>query len=234
MRIAIFSLIFFSSLSLCGQTQKMELSTGDTLNSVVDKKLQYAFDEFTDGIVLFKDRSISKAKLNYSYLAGEIQFFVDDAKQIMTLTEPEKIASVSIGNRQFMYSGKGTAFIEMLAGGGNIGLGVLRKSKVMPEGKTGAYGTVNNTSSTYTVSRMENNPYHQLSNKEHINISIDNTYYLVVYSDDSIVLIKNAKSYTKLYPKEKTSLIEKYIKENGVSFRKETDLIKLTEYCNQL
>jgi hypothetical protein len=71
-----------------------------------------------------------------------------------------------------------------------------------------------------------------LAVKENIEIKIDDVYYL--YTNGKVSIIKNIKSYTKAYPSSKASSIEKYAADNNINFKKAADLIKFTEYCNQL
>ncbi|MDR0659219.1 MAG: hypothetical protein LBG19_00095 [Prevotellaceae bacterium] len=151
--------------------------------------------------------------------------------QVLTLNDPAEVMVITIKDRHFIYSGKGTEFMELLVSGSSA-LGVVRSVKTIPMGKEGAFGTINNTGTIYIISNMDDNPHYQFSDEEFVNVKIENGYYLLD-DKDNITAVKGIKSFEKACPKEKLSAIKKYADENKISLKKEEDIIKLTEYCNQ-
>lgn len=218
------------SLGLNAQRQEVSVSAGDTLSSMITGG-QYAFEEFTDGTVLFKKGNVSRAKLNYSYLLGELQF-IDPTGKIMAIANPQEVNLVTIGNRRFVNKA-GSEFMELLVNG-DISLCVARKGAVTKLGKSGVgYGS--STSASSTVKSLELLDYETLNDTKAIDnvvVSLDNTYFLL--SSGKKTPIKGLKTYLKALPNDKSSFVEKYVEDNKVNFKKESDLIKLTEYCNQL
>ena len=253
MRIILIAIMVSVAASLCAQpkSQKVEISAGDILNEVIDKQLQYAFDDFTEGVVLHNNGAISKTKLNYNYLLSEMQYIDQQTKDTLALIRDSGITVISISGRKFIPGLKGKEFIELL-NDGNISLGVKRSSKLLSMGGKGAYGTTNITTSASSVSTMavgmkdgvgrsENVSQlnmtlgqHSLSVMEDMEVNMDNFYYLVDVENGKLTLITNVKSFLKVYPKSKATAIEQYVDTNNVNFRKEDDLLKLTSYCNQL
>jgi hypothetical protein len=122
--------------------------------------------------------------------------------------------------------------MEILFRGSGVSLCVSRKGELTKVGKEGAYGIVSASSSIISAKPEDGGEVSGMDVKEHIDIRMENSYYL--HADGKRTLIKNGKNFTKSFPKDKAPLIEKYIADNKVSFKKEEDLIKLTEYCNQL
>lgn len=212
--------------------QELKVSQGDTLNKIVDRNIQYAFDNFSDGVVSFKDGAVGKAKLNYNYMIKEMHFVDPKSGEIQMLGGISGIAMVSIGNRQFIPAGSGSQFLELLTKG-NVCLALDRSVKTLSKGKTGAYGTVSATSSVQVIGHLSiENSLQTLNVSDNLVVRTDDSYYL--YANGKKTFVKNIKSYTKVYPKDKAPLIEKYAVENNIKFSKEEDLIKLTEYSNQL
>lgn len=249
------TIIILLLLSLIGTSlyaqpkpQTIEVSAGQNINEVVDKELQFSFENFTDGVALHKDGGISKARFNYSYLLSEMQYIEASTNDTLALGKDSGITVISIGGRKFIPGLKDREYIELLTDG-DISLGVRHSSKMLSMGSKGAYGTTNITSSTSSVSSItvgtadygygqgefiNMGGYQKLSVSEAMRINLDSYYYLVNPKNNKATLITNSKSYLKTFPKDKTSLIEKYVEENSIDFKNEEDLLKLTNYCNQL
>ena len=232
-RILAYSLSLLLALGLTHQvkSQVIEANSGDTLNYLVSQDVQYAFDEFCEGTVFFKSGTTTKAKLNYSYLVNGMQFIDEKTGEMLTLNNVPDVSLVLIASRLFVPAG-GSEFMELLTKG-DVRLAVNRRAKALSLGRTGAYGMVNTTSSITSYSDSElDGQMKSLNVKDNIKITTDRLYYL--YKDGGKTLVKGVKSYLKVYPKEKGTEIERYVSANKVDFKKEADLIKLTEYCNQL
>ncbi len=213
--------------------QDLVVSRGDTLNNMVEQSVQYAFEDFSDGKVFFKDGTSTRAKLNYNYLVREMLFIDPASNQVQALSGISEIATVSIGNRRFIPAGSELEFLEILTKGSTY-LAVERRADVISKGKTGAYGTTSTTASVQSLSRIYGdgaNIGYTLDPKDNVNVRVENRYYL--YANGKKTFVKGVKTFTKAYPNG-ASLIEKYVDDNMISFKKEDDLIKLTEYCDQL
>jgi hypothetical protein len=231
--------LLFFSLAICWglnaqpNNEVLKVSQGDNLNEVVENDIQYAFEEFTDGIVIYKNGATGTGKLNYNYLTSEMMFIQPNTNDILALVEISDIVKITIAQRQFIPAGGKKEFVELLTTKGSVYLALSRRAKALSVGKTGAYGTVSATSSISSLSHVGTGTQTvKLSVKDNIKVKTDDMYYL--YSNGKAIIIKNVKSYTKVYPSTVASAIEKYVADNNISFRKRADLIKLTEYCNQL
>ena len=223
------------ALNAQDKKQVLELSYGDTLTNVVDKSVQYAFDEFTDGTVLYKDGSRSKAKMNYNYLVGEMQFMdLSSSNKVLSLANISDVVMVTISDEQFIPLGSDLEFMQLITKG-DVRLAAKRKGKARSMGKKGAMGITNPTSRVVSLTEYAtDNEVRHVEAAEDMKISIDNTYYLYGGEKNGVTQIKGVKAYLKNYPKDKSTLIEQYAKDNKVNFYNEKDLIKLTEYCNKL
>ncbi|MDR0661180.1 MAG: hypothetical protein LBG19_10370 [Prevotellaceae bacterium] len=230
--ILLFCLIININLNGQIKTQSLEVANGEILNEIVETKIQYAFEEFVDnGSVIYKNGVISKGKLNYNYLLAEMQFINPSTNEIFALANVSDVSMIVINNRRFLPLGKGGKFVELLSKG-NISLAVNRDAKALSIGQTGVYGSVSPTSSITAINHLSvDNSSHSLKVKNNICITVNNYYYL--YTNGKLTFIKGIKTFSKISSKSEVE-VNKFVEDNKIDFKKEADLIKLTEYCNQL
>ncbi len=205
--------------------------SGEDLAKKVSYHIQYLFPEFTDGNVYYTGQPRGAGKMNYNMLLGEMQF-IDTDRTVYSLSNVQDVIMVTIDNHKF-YPFNDKEFVEELLTTDKIQLQVRRKGKTIPRSKEGAYGIQTSTSSVTTYNSVNlNDQTHQLTVKENVMITVDNFYYLVSVNNKRI-LVKNQKTFTKLFPLNKAQ-IETYIKEHNIRFDDENDLKNLVEYCSKL
>src|SRR5205085_8628445 len=75
---------------------------------------QFKYPEFRSGQVVFKDGSIAPAKLNYSYLSGEVEF-IGPANDTMSISDDKTplIKDISIDSSLFCFN---KDYFEVIAG----------------------------------------------------------------------------------------------------------------------
>lgn len=228
-------LIMVLSFAVNGQKNDIvEASSGDNINELVSEGRRYLFSDFTQGTVYYKNGTSTRAMLNYDIFLGEMQFVNLLTYKLMALSELSEISYVVVAGKHFIQF-KGGEFVEVLVGG-DVRLAVRRKGSAISLAQTGAYGGVDPTASTsgYRSTSSEiGGSSTKLTLKENIKISVDYFYYLVK-SDDKFKKVNGLRTYLKEYPKDKADAIQRYAKENSIQFSSEADLVKLTEYCNQL
>lgn len=208
----------------------VDLSAGDTVDNVLNNSLKYAFKEFTDGTVIYKDGKAA-GKLNYNYLNNEMQFIEPQTSRMQAVANVDNITMIIIDNRRFVPSGNKSEFIELITEGSNM-LGVKRKINIKNYGTSGPYG-----SNSYSSLDGENNFMVNSSQTKTTSSSVkkifDETLYYLVAGDEKN-LIKGVKTFTKSYGKDNADKIKKYAEDNNINFNKEEDLIKMIQYCEAL
>lgn len=201
------------------------------LNEVVSSEYQYIYKEFQNGQIQYKDKQISKAKLNYNTLLDEVHFINEQGK-IMTVANPQDIALITIG-KVFLIPGPNLGYYEIIENG-NISLLFKWKCKVIEKAKTGAYGLAN---STHKIEQLDkvislNMTYdnYELEKSQIANISVVITPYLKKGS--KIIPANKLKGFFKAFG-HKTE-IQQFINQNPIDFSREENLVRLTKFCNTL
>jgi len=209
--------------------QIVEATSGEDLTKKVSTQVQYLFPEFTTGDVYYK-RQNGKGKLNYNMLVGEMQFLEND--QILSLANVRDVVVLNIDNRRF-YPFNDKEFTEELMSTGKYQLRVRRKGNVAQHSKKGAYGMDSPTSSITSYSSItSDNHQYSLSVEGKVLITV-NYFYYIVGLNSKYTLIKNAKTFTKLFPAY-SAQIESFVKESRTRFDNEDDLKALLEFCSKL
>ena len=190
--------------------------------------IEYIFEEFTEGIVVFKDFTSTKGKLNYNLLAGEMQFIDPSTNMVLSLIGDIRV--VSIAGRDFIPRGR-REYVEILVNG-EPALSVARTVKVSAQEKAGAYGTYSSTTSISTFNSIfADGQKYDLSPDVRRTVKSDSSYWLI--KGGKFTFIKNQKAFLNAYPKSKRASIEQFISENKIDFKNENDLINLTIFSNQ-
>lgn len=107
----------------------------------------YLFEDFTDGTVVLKNRSVVKTRFNLDIFHDK--FLYKDGEQIMEMTDFSNVAVVTIGDRTFVPQGK--SLYEVIDLGGENSLFVKHHQKKNPLGKKGAYEQIVHGSSTQSI-----------------------------------------------------------------------------------
>jgi hypothetical protein len=163
-------------------------------------------------------------------LLGEMQFI--DNGQVLSLANVKSVFCVNISNRKF-YPFNNSEFAEELYSTGTFNLRVRYRGSVAEHGKKGAYGTSSSTSSITPYSSISgDNRQYDLTVESTVLVTLNYFYYLTDITG-KYTLIKNVKTFTKLFPEHKTQ-IETFVKEHSIHFNNSEDLKTLLEYCGNL
>lgn len=184
----------------------------------------YLFDSFTEGRVLLKNKMISRTTFNYNRVKQEFHFM--DKDQEMIMDDNSTVDTLYIDNRKFVPHLK--RFAEYIPVGNTV-LFVDYKTKALPIGKVGAFGTTSQGS----VQNIDYNPVNQqkmdVVDNSVYRFTIENTYYLL--KDQKKKKFNNTKSFLKLFPKEQAESISSYIKNQKINMENVGDVIKLIEFA---
>ena len=201
-------------------TQEQDINDNASLRNAV-----YIFPEFSDGVIYFKNRTVSSGKFNYNTLNGEMQFL--DNEKILSLAKPQDVAYAVINKKVFYYVSD-TNFAELLVDNNTIKLCVKRSTKLADIQAKGAYGI---TKHTTTVKALVPTQQYELGIIRDLVYKINDEFLLE--NNGKFSKISNTKSFVKAFPQFKAE-IERFVTSNKTDFKNEKDLIKLTNYCTQL
>jgi len=212
---------------------EITLSPHDTVNYKVADTTQYAFNAYTNGVVIYKDGNAG-GRLNYNYLTEEMLFINPQNNKVQALANMENVLLVYIDKRRFIPTGNQNQFAELITFSGDTGLAVSRKVKIITIGKQGAYGVISPTSSinTYDSQIGGNESTVKLNTSQTARVDMENHYYW--WSEGKLKPVKNVKSFTKIFGEEKGDKIGEYIREEHLDIHKENDMLRIADYCLSL
>jgi hypothetical protein len=222
-------LLLFVPICLPGQTpQKIQLDNNKTSSESIKPELQQIFPDFRNGQIYYKNKNPIKCMLNYNFLLDEV-LFINEKGETMALANPEDLKYVLITDRMFIPSPQG--YFEVVERG-KISLLYKWHCRITETRKEGALGLPTDAPSVYQMNRIsfDNKEWKMDVDKEAV-ASVEVIPYL--NKESKFVLIQGAKSYLKVFKSEKSE-IKRYLDQNPVDFRKESDLRRMTIYCNSL
>jgi hypothetical protein len=185
----------------------------------------YLFDEFTDGTVLLKNRSVVKTKFNLDIYHDK--FLYKDGDQTMEMTDFSNVASVYIGDRTFVPQGKYLYEVLELNADNNLLVKWHRKKNAL--GKAGAYGQIAHASSTESLDPEYYSPsLTKRGGKEETTTVSENKYGIL--SGGKFRTFTDKRSFLKLFPEKKAAL-EAFINEHRTFFSDVEDVVALAKFA---
>ncbi len=186
---------------------------------------QYLLPQFAEGTVKQKSGEAIKATLNYNTLTQEIVFQKDG--QLLALDKIENVDTVFIQNKIFIPAGK--VFYEA-ATRAPIMLYIQHQTDIIPPGSETGFGKTQSAAVDNVQDLKSSGRAYALKLPDEFQLKPIITYWLKVnmeYKD-----FKNVKELKNLL-KDKTEVIDTYLKTNKVNFKKPDEVIQLVEYCNK-
>jgi hypothetical protein len=195
----------------------------DTLT--VTKLTQYLFPTFTEGTILYKSGARNKGTLNYNTLTQEIVF--DDNGQQMALANPKDVDTVFLQNIKLIPVDD--AFYEV-ATTTPVALFIQHQTQVIPPGSNTGFGTTQ-TSATSSISDLKSSgKAYALKLPDDFKLIPQTTYWLK--QNNKYTIVRSVKDIKKIFA-SKAAAIDDYVKANKISFKNNSDVVKLVEFCNQ-
>jgi hypothetical protein len=224
---ALFLLYFSFSLQAQQITKTFKIGAGEDISAALSIYGVYKFPGFIYGIVLFKDGTNTKAKMNFNVFLNDMQF-IDNKGDTLAINQPELIDSIKLDSNIF-YFDKG--YCEIITD--YINAKLIKKEKINYEiVKKGAYDLPARGASieTYGLSGINYNPAKTLTLNQDIIIKKE-TSYLVSYKKYRTVRA-NEKGFLSAFPDIKKEVMD-FIETNKTDFTKEEDIKKLLKFCSE-
>jgi hypothetical protein len=230
MRLAIIIAIFLCSIAAKAQdSTAIYVPAGKSFSDVAFVSKAYKFPNFKNGNVYFKDGSIIPAKLNYSFLSGQVEF-INPKGDTLAIEEKQEalVKYIVIDTTTFYYDIGG--YLEELAG--NETGKVLKRELycIKNTEKIGAYGQASSISSigTYSSFAFESGSMMQkLTVRENLTLTRATEYF--IGDQYNRFLHASKKNLLRLFSKKKTQ-IDEYLQQNNVDFENGDHLQKLLAY----
>ena len=211
-----FRIITFALLVWCN----VQAQSNDTPKQLT----QYLFPAFTEGAVLQKSGAVTKTQLNYNTLTQEMIFKQGD--QFLALDRIWEIDTVFLNNKKFI---PGDNMFYEVGTKTPVALFIQYSSDIIPPGNETGFGKSQTSAVTNVTDLKRSGRAYALSLPDEYSFQNKTTYFLK--KDGSNILVTNLKDVKKAFA-GKEALIDDYAKKNKVSFKKNDDIIKLIEFCN--
>lgn len=174
----------------------------------------YTNKEFTAGKIVLRDSSeISPIELRYDWYAKEMEIKLNN--ELLILPKDNKIIYIAIGNVNYMpfyYAEDINGFLVLSYSGKSL---LLKKEIVefLKEKKA------------ETITSEYKPPRFRWSHPQ---------YYIIINNEDFKPLLLQKKKIILAFPEASRESLSTYIKTEKLSFKKETEIIKLVEYFDSL
>lgn len=224
-------MIFSLGHAQTNTVKNVDISSTEDIINKIPRNAVFLFDDFTTGSVYIKHGSTTYAKLNYNTLLNEMQF-LDNQNNIMAISNCNDVLLITINNQNF-YHISGRTFGQLIFDGDVRLLAIRHTECNVDDSKSGAYGLQSETSSITNI-RKDSPVFGQYRSMEvyrNIKYKIVDEYMLE--KDGKFFRVKNKNAFIKALPGYKKE-IEMYFATNNIEISKESSLIEITKYCNQL
>jgi hypothetical protein len=222
--ITFFVFTFLAQLA-CAQDSTIFIAADQYVSEVATPARIYHYPNFKAGKIFFRNNTTTDARLNYNYLNGEVEFISPNNDTLAIAKEQMlNIARVVIDTSTFFYK-KG--YLELVAQN-SVGR-LLKKQQfdVLKREKIGGYGQPSSTSAIESYGSFKETygtRQFNLKVRENITLVLKTSYFFGDQYHE--ILPATKKNIYKIFPTKK-EVIDSYLKENEVDFKKPGDLKKI-------
>ena len=191
-------------------------------------KKRYQYPEFLTGKAIYKNETVTQAKLNYSYLTNNIAF-INPKGDTLELSGGEDFKIITIGVDTFCYNKK--EFVQQLTHNSNYNLFIKRSLQFNGSEKKGAYDTYSGTSSTSSY-----NTFTPVGEGHNVTLTPDEN---LLYRITDYYFFSG--KFGQLYPATKKGMydlfsknqrqLKDFLEENKINFNKKEDLEKVLNFA---
>ena len=204
-------------------------SIAQTLDADAVNRSVFLFDGFIPGEAHFKDGTKQRVAFNYNTLFQQMIFQQNGT--MAALVNISAIDTVYINSRKFV--SVDSMFYEVRLEAASMPLYIRHVCDISTAPPSTPYGGNSQTGAVQRISSYRfgvATPY-QLNVPDNYTVVLKNEF--LVQQSGQFVHIKNFKQFSSLFPgKEKQ--IKAFVKENDISFSKQTDIEKLLVFSGQL
>lgn len=216
-------------LNLCLSAQKQELivvKAGTKLLDYFTVKERYLYSGFTTGKILLKNGNYSVKKLNYNFIAGEIEFI--EKSDTLSIANKRDIKLVNVAQDTFYYD-KG--YIEQIRSSyPKVGLKQFIELKEIQSKDSYGVASTGGSTTTYSSMPVDGSFYKLVANKDMV---FKRTIQYYISTKDSGFQFFNRKNVLSLYGANEDK-IRFYLKTRKVKFDSREDLLRLAEFLGSL
>jgi hypothetical protein len=227
-----FLIIVFAVAFVATNAQEIKYYTvnpGENILDKVPKEEICAYEDFQQGIVVFKNGDKSGALLNYHYFFEEM-LFVSQEGDTLALLNPNEVESIYIKSNQYFYTDN--RFVKLDTTVGDIKIAVAGFFTTVNMKKVGAFGTATDGAmNQYVAFTSPNGRRVDLTPNTVTTYSFRRILFIADKFNKFVPVTK--KSIYSLYP-EKANSLKAYLQSHEVDFFSRKAVIDLIVYMNNL
>jgi hypothetical protein len=231
--IYLFVLSNFIAGTLFAQIAKdvYRFKTGSDVSKLMPYGERFQFEKFEDGAVMFRGGKVTKAKLNYSVVHGEVMF-IGTNRDTLLLNDNDFVKNIMVGEFPFIYY-KGHGHVQVAGDYGQARLGKKLFLARLGNERHAAYDQYSSSSSIASYSSFTNTDgrVQFLEGSDRVILRRRTTFYLIDKNDHIYPATKG--HLLRLYSSHKRKVNE-FMKVNNTNLEKEDDIVNVMAFCSSL
>ncbi|MEO6286391.1 MAG: hypothetical protein ABIN80_18135 [Dyadobacter sp.] len=232
---SVYILVLLSLLAgnLFAQASKdvYRFKNGSDISKMLSVQERFQFKEFMDGAVMFRGGKVTKAKLNYSVVHGEVMF-ISAGNDTMLITDNDFVKNIMVGQFPFIYH-RGRGHIEIAGDYGQVRLGRKMFLTKMGNERYAAYDQYSSSSAISSYSSFTNadGRVQFLEGNDRVILRRRTVFFLVDKNDKVYSATKG--NVLRFYSSQKRK-VNDFMRVNKTNFDKEDDVVNLMAFCSSL
>ncbi|MBL0355516.1 MAG: hypothetical protein IPP72_00890 [Chitinophagaceae bacterium] len=222
-----FTIIFFTLSVTAQETENIAVMGPQVFDYIANEG--YRYPSFKKAVVYFTNAGPGAGRLNYNYLLQTMQF-ISEKGDTLVFADEKAISYIAIGSDTFIYD---NAFYEIKATSKKYKLAKKTSIKLLGEPqKLGAFGIASATNNIPSEDVARGFGYSsRLDVNEQFNFTRQTTWFVSVEGQPFAEL--NKKSIQRLFLPD-AGKVNGFIKQYSINLGKETDVLSLFAFINQL
>ncbi|MDR3715363.1 MAG: hypothetical protein P4L51_21360 [Puia sp.] len=219
MKKSLLSAVLALSVFFAHSQERVKVLSGDNLSDY----FTFLFPSFSDAVVLFKNGSSSKVRMNFNTFLSKMQF-INPSGDTLVLSGPETIEYIRLNDYLFFYN---RYYYQIIDAADSLKLTVCRKT-TFDHASTGALGTTTHGNIESYDSYITPGGDKKLLVRDDMDVIHETIYSLI--GKNGATISANKSGFIKTFPDKKKD-IENFLKTNKVDFNNFADLDKLFQFC---
>ena len=214
------------SYSFCQTTERIYLKTGP---DQWERFLQtiYLYPSFKDGMVEMKDGQRFLRPMNYNKVAETVEF-ISEKNDTMAFADESAVDHINIGGDIFIF----TPICLRAVSSKKVKLYVYERMKIGDKQKIGAMNTRNSTNTIETIEKIDTYQRSYNINLDEV-VILSRTVSYFIKTDNSELVPANKKNVLSLFSKNDIQ-VKEFMKSKNISFNKESDMLELVNFLDEL
>lgn len=200
------------------------VKAGTKLNDAIPARYVYRYAEFLPGKVVFRDGTVSEARMNYNRLTDEMHF-INRPGDTLALADEPTVRFICIGKDSFCFD---RGYVLLVKSDSDVKLGMKQGFQLGDRKRPTGYDMMSSTSSVTGLSSLhDGRKLYELEVKEQVLVTTVTQFY---FGDKyNHFVFATGKNLRGLFPECKRP-IEEFCKKSGIDFGKREDLESVVSF----